>query len=409
MRFLFAWEQGSRLGHLSTMLPIARILRGRGHEVLFAVKELGTAHLFLGDEGFGYIQTPIPIGLKKLRREAASFADVLSEAGFGDITILGGMVKNWHSVFSLYKPDVILSQHAPTVILAADLFGIPCLKLNSGFESPPNISPYPCFRPWLNLTKDNLLDTENKLLDNVNLVRRIYGGSSLSYLHQAVSADISLLSVLPELDHYPNRKDGRYVGPLFITEEGEAVQWADIHEHKVFVYLIPGVETPLVLDALVKSGAEVVAYIPELADELKEKYRSSTMRIATGKIKLTGLLPQMTLAINNANIGTISAALMSGVPSLCIPTHIEQLMCGCSLERTGGGIGLARNQLGVCFEKSLRSMLSDGGYRKKAMEIAKKYAGYDQKQVVRRLANTLENMRANHKKTASVVRETSPR
>ncbi|MFA7061623.1 MAG: hypothetical protein WC156_12510, partial [Pedobacter sp.] len=139
MRFLFAWEQGARLGHLSPMLPIARILRDRGHEVLFAVKELGTAYHFLGDEGFGYIQTPIPIGLKKLCREAVSFADVLSEAGFGDATILGGMIRAWQTIFTLHKPDVILSQHAPTVILAAELFGIPCLKLNSGFESPPEI------------------------------------------------------------------------------------------------------------------------------------------------------------------------------------------------------------------------------------------------------------------------------
>ncbi len=391
MRFLFAWEQGGRLGHLSQMLPIACILRERGHEVLFVVKEVGSAYHFL-DEGFGYLQSPIPIGLTKSRREVSSFADVLSEAGFGDAAILGGMVRSWQTVFAMYKPDVILSQHAPTVILAAGLFGISCLKLNSGFESPPEISPYPCFRPWLKLTRDDLLKAEQRLLDNVNQVRMDFGGSPFSHLHQAVRANVSLLATLPELDHYPVRKNGRYIGPLFITDEGEAAHWSGLREQKIFVYLFPGAETSLILEALDKSGAEVIAYIPGLADELKDKYRTATMRIASNKINLSDLLPEMTLTINNANLGTTSVTLMSGVPNLCIPTHIEQLMCSHRLERIGAGIGLRRDQLALRFEESLKLMLADGRYREKAMEISKKYAGYDQKQVVMRLVNTLEKM-----------------
>jgi UDP:flavonoid glycosyltransferase YjiC (YdhE family) len=401
MRFLFVWEQGGRLGHLSKLLPIARILRERGHEVLFAVKEVGTAYFFLGDEGFGYIQTPIPIGLKKSRREAASFADVLSEAGFGDATILGGMIRAWQTVFALHKPDVILSQHAPTVTQAAELFDIPCLKLGSGFESPPETSPYPCFRPWLKLTRDTLLNTENIMLDNVNKVRKDFGGAPLSHLHQAIRADLSLLAVLPELEHYPGRKNGSYIGPLFIVNEGESAHWSGHREHKIFAYLVPGNETPLVFEALVKCGAEVIAYIPGLAGELKEKYSTATMRIASGKINLSGLLPGMTLAISNANLGTVSATLLSGVPSLCVPTHIEQLMCCRSLERTGAGIGLNRNQLALRFEDTLNTMLSEKRYKQKAVEISKKYTGYDQKQVVMRLANTLEKMKLTQREALS--------
>ncbi|MFA7404236.1 MAG: nucleotide disphospho-sugar-binding domain-containing protein [Pelobacteraceae bacterium] len=393
MRFLFAWEQGGNLGHLSVMLPIAHTLRERGHDILFAVKEVGTSHHFLDGKGFNYIQSPVPIGLKKSRCEAASFADVLDEAGFGDAIILGGMIRAWQTVIALYKPDVILSQHAPAVILAAGLFGIPCLKLGMGFESPPDISPYPCFRPWLSLTRDELLNTENRLLDNVNRVRNIFGGSPLASLHQAVRADVSLQAVLPELAHYPDRKNGRYIGPLFITEEGEAVQWAGVREQRIFVYLRSEVETSFIIEALDTCGAEVIAYIPGLADELKEKYGKETMRFASDKANLSGLLPEMTLIIHNANLGTMSAALLSGVPSLCIPTTIEQWMNSCNLERIGAGIGLRRDQLAVRFAASLNTMFSEQSYKDKAVEISKKYSGYDQKQVVNRLANTLEKMK----------------
>lgn len=393
MRFLFAWEQGAHLGHLSIMLPIARILRDRGHKVLFAVKEVGTAYHFL-DDSFSCIQSPIPIGLKKSRREVASFADVLAQAGFDDASILGGMVRSWQTIFALHKPDVILSQHAPTVILAAAMFGIPCLKLNSGFESPPDITPYPCFRPWLKLTKNDLLKTEQRLLGNINQVRKDFSVFPLSRLHQAVKADVSLLAVLPELEHYPDRENGRYIGPLFIAEEGETARWTENCKQKIFVYLVSGTETPLILEALDKSCAEVIAYIPGLACELKKKYCTTNMQIASGKINLSGLLPKMTLAINNANLGTISATLLSGVPNLCIPTHIEQLMCCCNLERMGSGIGLRRDELALRFEETLNKMLTDDSYRQKAVNIANKYTGYDQKRVVERLANTLENMKS---------------
>lgn len=401
MRFLFAWEQGGNLGHLSVMLPIARILKERGHEILFAVKEVGTAHHFLDGTGFNFIQSPIPIGLKKSRREAASFADVLAEAGFGDAAILGGMLKSWQTVFALHKPDVILSQHAPTVILAAKLFGIPCLKLGLGFDSPPDVSPYPCFRPWLKLTRDKLLDTENGLLDNVNQVCKVFGGSPLSRLHQAVKADVSLLAVLPELEHYPGRRNGRYIGPLFIVSEGETVQWSGNCEHKIFVYLRPETETSLILDALYKSSAEVIAYIPGLAEELRKKFSKGNMRIASGKINLAGLLPEMTLIIHNANIGTMPAALLSGVPSLCIPTTIEQWMNSCNLEKIGAGIGLRRDQLAVRFTASLNTMFLEKRYKDKAIEISKKYSSYDQKQTILRLANTLEKMKSKQRNAQS--------
>jgi UDP:flavonoid glycosyltransferase YjiC (YdhE family) len=393
MRFLFAWEQGGRLGHLSKMLPTARILKDRGHEVLFAVKEVGTAYHIL-DKGFNYIQCPIPIGLRRQHQQAVSFADVLADAGFGDVNILGGMVKSWHSVFECYKPNVILSQHAPTVILASKLFNIPCLKLSSGFESPPEFSPYPCMRPWLEQSCVQLIQAEQRLLNNINQVCSEFSTSILSHLYQVVRADISLLATIPELDHYCGRQNERYIGPLFIADEGEAVSWSGLCEQKIFAYLHPGNEMQIVLENLGRSGAEVVAYIPGLSKTLKEKYNEPKLQIFSSKINLAGLLPDMTLALHNANLGSVSATLLAGVPSLCIPTQIEQWLLGCNLERIEVGKVLRRDRLAMDFEEALGGFLNNDCYQLKAKSIAKKYVDYDQKKVVIRLANTLEKMSA---------------
>ncbi len=53
---MLTWELGGGFGHLSILLLVARRLRIRGHEVLFAGKDLAAAYNLLDDEGFRYVQ-----------------------------------------------------------------------------------------------------------------------------------------------------------------------------------------------------------------------------------------------------------------------------------------------------------------------------------------------------------------
>ena len=38
-RIVFAWELGGHTGHVTTLMPIARALRARGHEVQFLLRD----------------------------------------------------------------------------------------------------------------------------------------------------------------------------------------------------------------------------------------------------------------------------------------------------------------------------------------------------------------------------------
>jgi hypothetical protein len=58
-RVLMAWELGANMGHLDRMLLTARVLRRRGHEVVFALKDLSRAHGRVVGEGFAVMQSPI--------------------------------------------------------------------------------------------------------------------------------------------------------------------------------------------------------------------------------------------------------------------------------------------------------------------------------------------------------------
>lgn len=392
MKILLAWELGGGLGHVSKLLQVARCLRQRKHEVLFAVKNLSTARQLLDEEDFKYLQSPLSLSQKKRHREPASFADILGGAGFSEPDTLGGLVRGWQNLFHIYQPDVLLSQYAPSAQLAGRLDGLPCLRLNTGFECPPEAAPFPCFRPWLRLTKNQLLQREQAILENINKVSVGQGAASHSSLYGALESDLTLLATLPELDHYQERQGGRYSGPLFVVDEGVEIRWSERDSPRVFVYLRPSPGTQTALSALERSGANVIAFIPGIDAKLADDFTGKGFRISTSKVKLSSLLPDMDLAVTHANHGTMAAALLAGVPMLSIPTTIEQLMLSHNLERLGIGLTVRRNKIAEEIAPALERLLTDQTIHKNTKKLSRKYAGYDQNRVAERIANSIERL-----------------
>jgi len=391
-RILLAWELGGNLGHLSKLLLVARRLRRRGHEILFSVQDVGTGQQLLTEEGFRYVQCPRASRWGAGCREPASFSHILAQAGFADPGVLTGLISAWHGLFELFQPEVVLSQYAPTAHIAARIYGVPCLELAIGFEHPPDVAPFPCFRPWLQLSADELMKTEQVILDNINGICVRRGVPAHQNLQQALKCDRTLFATFPELDHYQGRTDGRYTGPLFITDDGVDMEWPQDGFQRIFVYLKPDRWLPLVMQELDRSGASVVAFIPGIDGTMLPSYSSGRIRISSAKVKLSCLLPGMDLAVTHANHGTIAAVLLAGKPLLSIPTTIEQLMLSSCLESHGVGVGVARRGLSKAFAPALDRLLTDRSFRKAAVRFAERYAGYDRETVLNRLSLTIERL-----------------
>jgi len=109
MKILFAWEIGGNLGHIAKHLPLLRLLRQRGHELLFASKEIELAQRLLAPAGIVHVQAPLVTRFTGGIREPASFADILAEIGFADANALAGLLSGWRNLFALYKPDVLVA------------------------------------------------------------------------------------------------------------------------------------------------------------------------------------------------------------------------------------------------------------------------------------------------------------
>lgn len=79
--------------------------------------------------------------------EAVNFSDLLLKASFGQPGRLAAMVAGWLSLFDLVKPGVLVYDYAPGALLAAHIAGLPVLMTGTGFEIPPQLSPYPVSAP----------------------------------------------------------------------------------------------------------------------------------------------------------------------------------------------------------------------------------------------------------------------
>jgi UDP:flavonoid glycosyltransferase YjiC (YdhE family) len=387
---LFTWELGGNLGHLVRYLPIARLLRQRGHEVLFVLRERDMFSAMIAAEGFASVQAPFCFDRGAASRELVNYADILAANGFGDPDHLSGLMNGWSSIFREFRPEVVVAQSAPSSLLAAYLERIPAMRVDCGFGCPPDEAPFPGFRPWLNVGREELLAREQRVLGHVNRVcagRRAPGFSSLQAVFR--TADDLLLTV-PELDHYTGRRGGRYVGPICSLGEGAEAEWPAGPARRIFVYLRPFEGLPAILQILSSDGCTVIAVLPGAGDELCSAFSSPSFRISTAPVRLSRLLPTTDIAITHGGHGLASACLLAGVPMLLVPQVAEQLMTVYNYERLGIGKGVRGDEVEAKFASAFTRMLRDSSYRENAGRLSRKYASYDQVEVIRRLSAAIE-------------------
>lgn len=386
-RIVFAWELGENHGHLWRLLPIALALQANGHEVVFGLKPMALAQRYLAPHGIRWFACPAPADITPLGREIATYADILATYGATQPDLLGGMVQAWQHLYAALEPDLVVIEHAPLALLAAKRAGIRRVQVGTGFTIPPTLSPAPCFRPWEADHAEARAQTQAAVERTIQALF-----DQPQALTTLLTADHTRLLTLPELDHYAaSRPPGTtFLGPVPEPDTGELVQWSHANKPHVFVYLHtqPWLET--VLTALEASGAEVIAVIPDISDELASRHRG--LRLYRQPVQLTPLLTGCTLAITHAGHGTALNCLLAGVPMLLLPLHIEQLMVTERVASTGAGLGILPAYVQTRFGQVLHDALANPQYRDAARTIAVRYQGLPRNRVLKAITGLIEDV-----------------
>lgn len=374
-RILFAWELGANLGHLARDIPVAERLRAQGHDILFVVKDVAMAERLLPLRGFRFVQAPVA-PLPQRMEAPANYSEMLMAAGYGDSSSLDGRVRAWVALFKLHGSQVVVVNHAPTALLAARSVGLPTVLTCIGFEVPPLVDPLPSIRPWERASQERLQAADAFVLERINGILKQYGRPPFKRVASLFEGIPTLFTTFAELDHYGARADGEYVGMFSAQGDAEDLPWPDAGRARVFAYLrptVPGFEC--MLGAMRDADVSAICVAPGIVNDVANQYRSSSLQIVTHPLALGPILSDADLAIVYGT-GTMSDALLAGVPLLMVPQVVEQALMAERIEALGAGVLWHPPRTLASAGAILKSTLANTDLRRAAGMFAHKYRDF---------------------------------
>jgi UDP:flavonoid glycosyltransferase YjiC (YdhE family) len=328
---LFTWELGSGLGHIGPMKVIAGHLKRRGHDCVFAVKDVVAARGHLGAYG-PILQAPACPTSKILDQPfgAANFADILAGYGFADRLQLEALVAAWSDLFDLVQPGLLVADFSPLAQIAAH-GTIAIVVVGYGFCLPPHDLPsFPSFREDLPQAA-----SERPILANVNAVIERRGGQASNSLPALFRGDHAHCYSLPFFDPYAEYRRPPAAGPI----EPMPDLTPPPHEGRIFAYL----------DGDLPNAPELVLGLSELRLPVEIYIRGGNRVVAEFATRRglglhaeppswVDLMPRVSAVLSHAGAGIAHAAALAGRPQILIPLYREQGITTAKLRKSGAGV-----------------------------------------------------------------------
>lgn len=397
MRVLFAWEMGKNYGHVTQIADVAAELASRGVEIYMALQSPAAMRPFAGKFDYHLLQAPYhpvrPPRKGEGRMMPQIYPDDLLPCGYANPDDLSAQVRCWRSLYDLVRPDALLTQAAPTALLAARGMKFKTAQLGRSYDVPPLDSPMPPLRYWEEPDKKNMQAREDAVLKNINEALESLKLSKLKRFRDMMETDMTFLCTIAELDHYPERKGVEYYGPFVKTDSGESYSWNKGAAKRILAYIRPngaGFESCLKALASLPPDHDIIVAAPGIPEGVRKKLSRDNLGIIDGPVRLDKLLPDCDLAVSHGSAGICCALALAGVPMLMLPGHVEQLMFARAVGRTGAGRGLVGRYGGRDILKLMGVMLTDLQFRENAKALARKYASFSPADLAVRIADEIE-------------------
>ena len=373
-RILLTWELGLNLGHLTRLLPVAQQLKADGHMVLVAARDIPAAVRVLTPHGIPFVQSPYLANGIALDHRPAGYADVLLAQGWLDRQALQGLTYAWLNLFRLFRPERMILDYSPTASLAARIAKIPTVLIGNGFELPPNSDPLPPFPGFSWATAAKAAESEGIAVANANAVLSTCRVGPLTSLSDLVTAETRLLATFPELDHYGERTDARYIGPLLGSLNAPRVDWPAGEGPRVFASLRPDTShVQIILAALAGMQARVICVAPGFKGAQLAQFKKEHILFSSGPVDLQSL-GDADLCLTYGAEGTMMRFLLMGVPQLVSPWHVEAYMAARRVQAAGLGLWLSEPTAQSTVHL-ISALVGDRELRRRAAIFARDHAG----------------------------------
>jgi hypothetical protein len=389
---LFTWELGGGWGHLLPHREVLARLAGAGHRVHVAAGAPARARQAFG--GIVAACDPLPQVERRptpFHHPTQTFAHVLHNVGFGDPDGLAARTAGVAALIERIRPDLVLADYSPTVLLALRGLGIPRVVIGMGFFIPPDRSPLPAFPLFEHhANRAALVDDEAAVLRAMNVALDRNGRPPLERVAQ-LFADVeeTVLMASRELDHTPARAGATYWG-VPPTLPGEPVRWPDGRRRKVFGYLKPAPCLEPLCDMLNGLALPTVIAADGIPPGFQRRFASPTLRFETASVDLAQAARDCYCALTTGGM-TTAQFLLAGKPMLIVPRTLEQELLARRVETTGAG-GVVRTgrpeQVGTQFAR----LFNDPRHREAAAAFAARHQDDPPGHYVLRVVGRIEQL-----------------
>ncbi len=376
-RAFLAWELGDNFGHVAKLNNIAKKLRSQNMDVYVAVQNLTGVAPLIKDTDFTLLQAPYarvrPI--QEAGFQVLTYADELLPCGYQKPDELAALIRAWDGLYDLIKPDVLIANSAPTALLAARGRDMLTVTLGLGYEVPALSAPMPAFRFWEKADISAIQQHEDRIVAIINFALDMLGHKNITAIQDMLQTDLSYLTTFPEIDHYPSRTSGEYIGPFFVDDKGKEIDWLPRQEgrKRIFAYLSHGPHINSAIQALRNLPHDIILVARRLSEDQAKTIRSTNLRVLTEPVKINRLTDGADLCMTHGGTSTLVQFLNKGVPQIVLPNHIEQLMAAVRLLEYGAAAAITQPATPAEITNLIEQMLGNEKMRARAGEWAEKY------------------------------------
>ena len=366
---------GWLLAHTGRLMEIGRVLRARGHEVVFAGDDPNHPRSKMGmarDAGFrlAYAREPNhPYAWDRFIRYGWTVTawDLLWHQGWAPLDeILEGQIR----LIDEEAPDMVVGDGTISVSTAAYICGIPGAGVMNAYATR-FVSRTSIFMPMI------------KIWDAVHLSgirRRVYR----KYGRKPVNA-LKLLNAIPlispDLEGFYDPPKGwrewHMVGPIISEPDVPLPEWyAELDDGRPNVYITMG--STGMLDAFLRRSFESLAQMPyRFLVTTAGQVSKDTLVMTPDNFRIaryapgSKLLEKSQALIFHGGNGTMYQGLAAGVPMIALPCHLEQDICAEMVVKRGVGLSFKPWRVsGRRLTEALDRILEEPAFRENAQRYS---------------------------------------
>ncbi|MGZ8310648.1 MAG: glycosyltransferase [Allosphingosinicella sp.] len=329
-RVLIGWEFGANRGHAVRMIEHAAALRAEGHEVVFAMQRIDALS---ADEAAGSPVWQAPVSPRLLVSAGrqrlgpvTGMADIIARLGMDDAQLVVSMVRGWEHLVGAIRPDVVIAEFAPYMLMAAR-GRVPAIAIGNGFTLPPSgMDSFPALGEPGGVDQVRLLGIVNRGLAGA-------GQPAIAALPRVFAAEREIATAFAELDPYAGQRRGTMARP--IPADFDAVVGSG---DEIFVYAPETIDPEAHLwDGLGQAGLPVRVHVPRIRPELSGRLERLGLRIEAEPLPFRRIAERSRLLLSHGGHGFLSSGLAAGLPSIVFHYDLEKLTYGLALAKAGLG------------------------------------------------------------------------